>query len=315
MDMRWRASMGRATRGARSPGVWVETAGIAPPLGLRALGEVGRVRLSWEASGERDLEGYNVYRSPRSDAGYVRLAGVEGTPFTTGEISYVDSSVAPGARYFYRVTAVTSRRESGLSGFVGAAVLADAVGPGSPLNLSAVAEEDAPGSVRLRWEAPRVDADGGELTGLSGYVVLRSAEEGASFVAIDTVLAGGAQLRGPGAGGAAPLWICGGGLRRLGQRGGRVRRGCGWRRGGIAPPLGLRALGEIGRIRLSWEASGERDLEGYNVYRSSRSDAGYARLAGGGRGAVHHGTDCLHRFGTGRGRRLFLPGQRSDFAG
>ena len=112
---------GSGNPGVRSQPVTVETGGIAPPAGLRALGEIGRVVLEWEASAETDLRGYNVYRSSRSDAGYERLEGLEGAPFTTGQVSYVDSSVAPGGRYFYRVTAVTSRRESAASGFVGGA--------------------------------------------------------------------------------------------------------------------------------------------------------------------------------------------------
>ncbi len=270
---------GSGNAGERSSSVSVETGGIPVPSGLRARGEIGRVRLDWEASEERDLQGYNVYRSPRSDAGYERLEGVEGTPFTTGEISYVDSSVAPGARYFYRVTAVTVRRESGLSGFVGATVLADEVGPGAPMNLSAVPVEDSSGEVRLRWEAPRSDADGGALTGLSGYVVWRSEGEGASFVAVDTV-------------GSGELVYVDTGLEELRRYGYRVvafdgSGNAGERSssvsvetGGIPVPSGLRARGEIGRVRLDWEASEERDLQGYNVYRSPRSDAGYERLEG-----------------------------------
>ena len=304
---------GSGNAGARSPGVWVETAGIAPPSGLRAEGEIGRIRLSWEASGERDLEGYNVYRSSRSDAGYARLAGVEGAPFTTGEISYVDSSVASGARYFYRVTAVTSRRESGLSGFVGAAVLADAVGPGSPLNLSAVAEEDAPGSVRLSWEAPRVDADGGELTGLSGYVVLRSAEEGASFVAIDTVLAGVRSYVDRGLEELRRYGYAVAGFDGSGNAGARSP-GVWVETAGIAPPRGLRAEGEIGRVRLSWEASEERDLEGYNVYRSPRSDAGYERLAGVEGTPFTTGEISYVDSSVASGGAVFLPGNGGDVA-
>ena len=270
---------GSGNAGPRSASVQVETGGIAAPMGLRAVGEIGRVRLDWEASPETDLRGYNVYRSSRSDAGYERLEGVEGAPFTTGQISYVDSSVSAGDQYFYRVTAVTSRRESAASGFVGARVRADEVGPGAPMNLSAVVEAGAVGEVRLSWDAPRLDADGGDLTGLAGYVVLRSEGAGASFAVVDTVGAdelvyvdrGLEELRGYG---YAVVGFDGSG--NAGPRSASVVV----ETGGIAAPMGLRAVGEIGRVLLDWEASPETDLRGYNVYRSSRSDAGYERLEG-----------------------------------
>ena len=264
--------------GARSAPVSVETGGIAAPSGLRAVGEIGRVRLEWTASDEADLRGYNVYRSPRSDAGYERLEGVEGAPFTTGRTSYEDTTAAPGGRYFYRVTVVTSDRESGPSGFVGAAVPADEVGPGAPLNLSAVAVAGSPGQVRLTWTAPRTDADGGPLTGLSGYVVLRS-EEGASLVAVDTVSAGARVYVDRGLEELRRYGYAVAGFDASGNVGARSAP-VSVETGGIAAPSGLRAVGEIGRVRLEWTASDEADLRGYNVYRSPRSDAGYERLEG-----------------------------------
>ena len=234
--------------------------------------------LEWEASAETDLRGYNVYRSSRSDAGYERLEGLEGASFTTGQVSYVDSSVAPGGRYFYRVTAVTLRRESAASGFVGATVLADEVGPGAPSNLSAVVDPGAVGEVRLSWEAPRSDADGGELTGLAGYVVLRS-EEGGSFAVVDTLGAGVHRFVDRGLEELRNYGYAVVGFDGSGNPGTRSQPVT-VETGGIAPPSGLRAMGEIGRVLLEWEASEETDLRGYNVYRSPRSDAGYERLEG-----------------------------------
>ena len=115
----------------------VRTGGVASPGGLQARGEIGRIDLTWFDSAEEDLQGYNVYRSRVSGAGYERLE-LAGSSFTTGQTSYVDESVDPGAEYFYKISAVTSAGESELSVFVGAEVLPDDVGPGVPQDLRAV---------------------------------------------------------------------------------------------------------------------------------------------------------------------------------
>ena len=138
--------------------------------------------------------GYDVYRSSSSDGTYERLPGAEGRSFTTGLTSYVDSNLTGGQRYYYKVRSVgAAGASSELSGFVGATSLADDRAPGAPSSVSAVALETA-GEVVVRWSAPQTDAGGEPLSGLSGYVILRSEGAGGA-VPVDTLAAGVQEYR------------------------------------------------------------------------------------------------------------------------
>jgi hypothetical protein len=82
----------------------------APPRGLVAIPGDRGVALTWDASTERDILGYLVYRREPPQVVPVRLTDVPipGTTFT-------DRSPRPGAAYVYTVTAVdrsTRRNES-----------------------------------------------------------------------------------------------------------------------------------------------------------------------------------------------------------
>ena len=89
----------------------------AVPDDLVALTQPGQVRLVWRASEEADFAGYHVYR--REDDGDFQRVTQQLLP--TPE--YVDTGVAAGRSYGYRVTAVDQAgNESGPSADVRAAV-------------------------------------------------------------------------------------------------------------------------------------------------------------------------------------------------
>ena len=178
---------GAGNESRQAASVQVQTRGIVVPGGVASVGRIGQIDLSWQANGEEDLLGYNVYRSSRSDRDYERLAGSEGTPYTTGQTSFVDAGLPGEALFFYRVSAVTGQGESEASVFVSGRSLADEMAPAVPQNLSVVADESDFGRVTVRWSASVRDGDGGELTGLAGYVVFRSEETGDSFVEVGQV--------------------------------------------------------------------------------------------------------------------------------
>lgn len=71
------------------------------PTELVALAEAGRVRLVWRPSEAEDVAGYLVYR--RSEEGG-KLERVTPQPVVAAE--YVDTAVAAGKTYVYRVTAI-----------------------------------------------------------------------------------------------------------------------------------------------------------------------------------------------------------------
>ncbi|HKV10922.1 MAG TPA: hypothetical protein VJ725_22475 [Thermoanaerobaculia bacterium] len=71
-----------------------------PPSELVALAETGQIRVVWRSSEAADLAGYLVYRrGPTGDLSQLTPQPIQAT-------EYVDTSVAPGQSYTYRVTAV-----------------------------------------------------------------------------------------------------------------------------------------------------------------------------------------------------------------
>jgi hypothetical protein len=72
-----------------------------PPTDVVALAEGGKVRVVWRASVAPDLAGYLVYRRAGSSGSFQKL-----TAQPIPDVQYLDGSVAVGATYTYRVTAV-----------------------------------------------------------------------------------------------------------------------------------------------------------------------------------------------------------------
>jgi hypothetical protein len=82
-----------------------DVAAPAAPKGLRAVGGLGAIELSWEPSPEPDLSRYRLYRS---------TAGETWTPIAEPELpAYRDQSVETGALYHYAVSAVDQAGNEG----------------------------------------------------------------------------------------------------------------------------------------------------------------------------------------------------------
>ena len=165
-----------------------QTIGLSIPNGLKAKSSSDGIEIEWGAVEDPKLFGYVVYRSRRSDTDYVELESVEGSDFTTGQTAYIDSNLQAGDTYFYKVRAIGEGGIfSELSVFVGATVRLDQVAPGPPQNLSAIPSEEFFDRVTLRWNAPVIDSDGKDLSGLEGFVLFRSRGGTSSFVPVDTL--------------------------------------------------------------------------------------------------------------------------------
>ncbi len=263
-----------------SAAVSVTSSGLSSPAGLRASAGIGRIEVSWSSVGASSLVGYDVYRSSTSDGAYRRLPGGEGTSFTTGLTSYVDSNLSGGRRYYYKVRSVgVAGVVSELSGFVGATSLSDDRSPGAPHSLSAVASESA-GEVLVRWSAPLTDSGGEPLSGLSGYVVLRSESGAGGLVPVDTLSAGVQEYRDTGLKSRTTYSYSVVAFDALGNTS-SASAAVSVTSSGLSSPAGLRASAGIGRIEVSWSSVGASSLVGYDVYRSSTSDGAYRRLPGG----------------------------------
>ena len=168
---------------------------------------------------------------------------------------------------------------SELSGFVGATSLSDDRSPGAPHSLSAVASDRA-GEVVVRWSAPLTDTGGEPLSGLSGYVLLRSESGEGGLVPVDTLSAGVQEYRDTGLKSRTTYSYSVVAFDALGNTS-SASSAVSVTSSGLSSPEGLRASAGIGRIELLWSSVGASSLVGYDVYRSSTSDGTYRRLAGG----------------------------------
>jgi fibronectin type 3 domain-containing protein len=73
----------------------------ARPTGLTVVPGVGRAFLTWNENRERDLAGYNVYRSTRSGKGHAKL-----TDKALTRTIFSDERAKQGVVYYYIITAV-----------------------------------------------------------------------------------------------------------------------------------------------------------------------------------------------------------------
>jgi len=174
---------------ARSTSTSAKTAGIDSPSGISATSGIRKVTVSWTASSEESLIGYNVYRSTRSDQDFSRLSGVEGTSYSTGQTTYIDSNLTGGATFFYKISTVTSTSESSQSTFVGATVQSDNRAPSAPTLVDGESVTDDPEKLNITWKAPTTDSNGSDLTGLESYLVYRSTASTGPFSLVGTVTA------------------------------------------------------------------------------------------------------------------------------
>ncbi len=110
------------------------------------------------------------------------------------------------------------------------------------------------------------DADGGELTGLAGYVVFR-AEGSSSFVPVDSLQADAREYRDTG---LRPLTSYSYRVLAYDEVGNEsaVSNTAQIQTMGVTVPLNLTAVAGIARIELTWKAVEDPELLGYNLYRS-----------------------------------------------
>ena len=249
------------------------------PQGLRAQPAINKILLSWQAVEALDLAGYALYRATESNGEYVFIPGDGDTSLeiTTGQLSFSDSLKVAGQSYFYRVAAVdTFGFRSDFSEFVGATILEDQLSPRAPSNISVVADKEIPGRVVVRWRHPKVDENGGKLTGLEGYVIFRS-ESGNGFEPVDTLEADIGQFEDNG---LRSLTTYSYQLIAFDEHGNdsgfSVPQSA--QTIGLLTPTSITAKSNSHGIEIEWSPVKDTKLFGYIVYRSRRSDVDYEQL-------------------------------------
>ena len=154
---------------------------LVAPRNVQARGGIGRITLTWSANTEAELTGYRVLR-------YTDPAQTEAdATFMTVQTTYVDSPLVSGQTYVYRVQALgTNNEESETSRYASATVQVDDIPPATPSNFAAVLASSGT-TIELSWDAPKKDANGGDLTGLSGYVIYRADSSNVVLTELTTV--------------------------------------------------------------------------------------------------------------------------------
>ena len=143
---------------------------LSVPRNVSAVGRIGQIAISWNANTESELTGYRVLRYRYTDTD---PADTPDDIFVTVQTTYVDSPLAAGQEFVYRVQALGANgAESALSPIVAAKVPVDDVPPATPGNFTAIPSGGT--AIELRWNAPKTDANGNALTGLSGYRIYRT---------------------------------------------------------------------------------------------------------------------------------------------
>ncbi|HZG55259.1 S-layer homology domain-containing protein [Paenibacillus sp.] len=141
------------------------TSGEAPTVvgGLRAKAGDEQAALRWGSVSQAST--YNVYRASSADGAYALIA--DGL---TGE-TYVDTGLANGAIYYYKVSAANADGEGPMSSAVAAA----------PFALTAPV---APSGVTLTSASTKVILDWDAVEGADYYLVMRSETDGEGFETI-----------------------------------------------------------------------------------------------------------------------------------
>ena len=135
------------------------------PRGLTSNAAIRQVSLCWgvpTSDGGATIAGYSLYRSTTSGGPYTLVASL------TANLSYVDTGLANGVTYYYRITAVNAAGESAMSNEASSRTFSVPTAPRTPY----AAFQDS--VVMLSWSAPQSDGD----TPITGYLVKRSTTPG-----------------------------------------------------------------------------------------------------------------------------------------
>lgn len=146
-----RATDAAGNHGPLSEAFTMEIGDNVPPARIQNVRTAiveGDIQIQWPLSGGLDVTGYNIYRSLEPDENFT-LINDDLIPVT--EPLYIDSDIARGNRYYYRITAIDENDNESERSVVAERIVADYTPPPVPVNASAeyIAEDDR---IDLEWE-------------------------------------------------------------------------------------------------------------------------------------------------------------------
>jgi fibronectin type 3 domain-containing protein len=221
--------------------------------------------LTWSASSDNDLDGYNLYRSTTSFTTKSEATKVNGSLLTS--TSFTDGGLTNGQQYYYRYTAVDQTgNESDLSAEA-SAMPQDMTPPAAPNGLIATAGE---GQVELAWNASAA-------SDLDGYNLYRakssfSNKANATLVNLVDVIAGVSYTDPSVTNGQEYFYR----LTAVDEAGNEsdLSAAVSATPADVTAPDALTTLSATagkGKVDLSWSESDASDKAGYNLYRAKSS--------------------------------------------
>jgi fibronectin type 3 domain-containing protein len=214
------------------------------------------------------LAGYNIYRGTTSGGPYSKLNG----PAVIAS-NYNDNTVVSGTTYYYVVRAVDAiPNESGNSNQASAMSI-DTTPPAAPTGLVATAGVS---TVSLDWNN-NTESD------LAGYYVYRSTTSGGTYARLNGTLLSSSNYTDNSVTNGTTYYYIVTAADHSSNESGNSGDASATPYADITPPAaptGLSAIAGNHTVSLDWNDNSEPDMNGYNVYRSTTSGSGYARLNG-----------------------------------
>ncbi|WP_161880715.1 fibronectin type III domain-containing protein [Deinococcus alpinitundrae] len=146
------------------------------PKALKAVGDDNAITLTWAASPEKDIDGYNVYRAEIGVGGKAPVVLLNGEPVTATRFKD-DIPQGVQSQFRYTVKAVNTSGVEGAASEASAAQLTDKTPPPSPLLIRA---QSAVGKVAIIFTLP-------PTPDLKEYQVYRAAQNEAEPVKVATL--------------------------------------------------------------------------------------------------------------------------------
>ncbi|GEM_PF-3279453 len=247
--------------------VTYNTDGTAPvaPTGLTATAGDSQVVLDWNDNTDSDLVGYNVYRSTVSGRAYVKI-----NASTVTSSAYTDTGRVNGRPYYYIVRAIDEVPNESTNSNEASATPADMTSPGVPTGLTATSGDT---TVSLNWN----DVTASDL---AGYNVYRSTVSGSGYVLVNTGDIATSDFLDVDTENNVTYYYKVTAFDEVPNESGfsSVVSIMAFDNTPPSVPTGLVATPGDNKVDLEWDPNMYPDVEGYNIYRSTLSASGFAKI-------------------------------------
>jgi len=257
-----------------------------PPVILKAEGHIKSIQLTWSPSPTASddplkLKGYKLYRSKVQQGPYREVANVLGTDLGIGadasttldklfKVSYLGKGLADGEDYFYKLTAYNEKNlESDFSSFIKGTTI--------PVVNGLTVQGDMIREIKLSWNST-------DSPFIKGYYIYRSTSGNEGFTKIKKIDAFTTEKKinytdKEGLGDKTRYYYRITALEESDLETSPSIIVSAITKGKPPKPQGLKARsGQVKKVDLTWTASQQEEIEGYNLYWSKEKTGKYVLL-------------------------------------